>query len=104
MKISNLPIKANIEGEVIIFKLTQYSTNKRIAIIAYTDKGESYAVLTLNIPDEPLEKDEFFVKTYSENEGFADVAFKTNMFIDTGKRSKNNDPVWKLNEDTILTQ
>ncbi len=47
--------------------------NKRHAIIYYSDHPkygiEEQCVATINLPDEPLEKDEVIIKDYSENEG-----------------------------------
>jgi hypothetical protein len=52
--------------------LKQYSNN-RTAITLEDADGEPIATATVNLPDEPLEKDEVFIKNWSENEGMLDV-------------------------------
>lgn len=48
--------------------------NNRIAneLIDSTD-GDSVAMATVNLPEEPLEDDEVFIKGWSENAGIEDV-------------------------------
>lgn len=50
----------------------QYLTNGRVALVI-VDESEGYretvSIATVNIPDEPLEPDEVFIKDWSENEG-----------------------------------
>jgi tRNA A37 threonylcarbamoyladenosine synthetase subunit TsaC/SUA5/YrdC len=43
--------------------------NNRVAIQLVTNSGEPYMTATINIPKEPLGKDEVIIKNFSENEG-----------------------------------
>jgi hypothetical protein len=50
-------------------------------------QGEPFTRLTVNIPDEPLEPGEFFVKTWGENEPYIQEIRDSGLFIDTGHQS-----------------
>ena len=58
----------------------------RIAIQAVCDDGTPLAVLTVNIPDEKIKRNEIIVKAWSENERIAQDMLKTGWFKDTGRR------------------
>lgn len=65
--------------------------NLRIALtLEDPDNGEDIAVATINIPGEPLSKDEVIIKDYSENEGMletlinASIISKPVRFVQTG--------------------
>lgn len=60
----------------------------RLAITLETYIGEPFGTLTVNLPDDKLDEGEFFVKTWSENEGLAKSCMNSGAFIDTGKRVK----------------
>lgn len=69
-----------------ILDILKYS-NGRTAIRIRGDEGASIiATLTVNLPDKPINKDEFFVKTWSENAQIAKDCMNSGLFIDTGKR------------------
>lgn len=57
-------------------KIESYS-NGRIAIQYYSYEGEygpeQECVATINLPDQPLEKNEVIIKIYSENEGLYEM-------------------------------
>ena len=56
-------------------RLDFYNINNRVCLIA--DQGrEPYGKITANLPDFDLEPNEFFVKTYSENAGWAEPLLK----------------------------
>jgi hypothetical protein len=74
-----------IDGERVTLECAKYD-NGRLAIRAMAEDGIPYAVLTVNLPDADLEPGEFFVKTWSENEGIAAAAISSGLFKDTGKR------------------
>lgn len=79
--------------------------NDRVAITLYMKLGGRYGVLTVNLPDEKLEHNEFFVKTWSENQTLAKACRESKLFIDTGKRVKTGHviaEVWKLAEGVEL--
>ena len=46
----------------------RYYDNDQLAVVLYED-GEPYCDVSVNFPDLPLNRDEFVVKNYSENEG-----------------------------------
>jgi len=81
--------------------LSKYNHNNNIAIQALTE-DEVFGTLTTNI-DEPIEKDEFFLKDWSENVWVHQVlnAFPE-YFEDTGKKFNSGFvtvPVWKLKKE-----
>lgn len=85
--------------EAVFLDLHEYNNNGRMAITLVTSKGEPFCTLTCNLPDEPLEDGEFFVKTWSENEVVAKAARESKLFIDTGKRvpaGHAQAEVWRL--------
>lgn len=50
------------------------------------DDFEPWATVTVNLPEVPLEPDEFTVKMWSENEAIRQPLLATGLFEDTGKR------------------
>lgn len=42
--------------------------------------------ITINLPEQPLNNNEIFVKSYSENEGMIDFLVKEGFVEDTGQR------------------
>lgn len=61
--------------------------NDRLALqLTDVEDGSPIATLTVNLPDLPLAEGEFFVKSWSGNEGIADSCRKSGLFVDTGKR------------------
>ena len=85
MKITGTKIFAY--GEEIEMKETQYR-NKRAAIqLVSAETGEPYGMLTVNIPEFPLDEEEILVKAWSENEPYRAPALATGLFQDTGKRA-----------------
>lgn len=76
-------------------------SNGRTAIQLLDDEHFVMATLTVNLPDAKLNDDEFAVKVWSENDGISQDAFKSGLFIDTGKRISTGyviAPVWKLKQ------
>jgi hypothetical protein len=93
-----------VEGETIHLIQRLYP-NGRFAIEGVYNEYESYGPLTVNIVNESLGQDEFFIKTWGGNEEFADVAMATGIFIDTGRIVKTGfvvAPVWKLKPGVSL--
>lgn len=62
----------------------QYDNGRRA--IRLVSGGLPFAVLTVNLPDDPLEEGEIFVKTWSENAAIRDPILALGIFEDTGKR------------------
>jgi len=86
------------DGEEIILSCGVYS-NGRLAIQSFTQFGEPYAILTINIPEQELQDGEIIVKTWSENENISRAVLETGLFIDTGKRISAGfceAEIWKL--------
>jgi hypothetical protein len=64
-----------------------------------SDDGESVATATINVPEEPLAKDEVIVKDYSENEGMLDALVRAGVVEPTGRvcvSGLTQSPVCKL--------
>jgi len=80
--------------------LLEYQHGKRMAVQlmdAY-DYG-LIATLSVNLPDESIEKGEFFVKGWNENEQIIEDCRKSGLFTDTGKRVKTGfvmAEVWRM--------
>lgn len=74
-------------------------SNGRLAIKAYLANHEPWGVLTVNLPDDPLEPGEFFVKHWGGNEPLVEAALACGLFIDTGKRVETgyvHAHVWRM--------
>ena len=67
-------------------RIVENRYGNRIALDLRSMDGEPIARLTVNIPEASLEKGEFFVKAWSENERIAEDCLKSGLFWDTGKR------------------
>lgn len=66
-----------------------YANGGRLAVELVDENGESITVLSVNIPESAhlLGENEFFVKTWSENEALAEDALASGIFRDTGRTS-----------------
>jgi hypothetical protein len=58
-------------------------------IVGGDEDGEDFATLSVNMPNMKglLKEDEIFIKSYSENEGFAEAARVSGFFTDTAQRT-----------------
>lgn len=78
--------------------------NGRLALML-TEEGLPFATLTVNLPEQPLNDGEFFVKTWSENTDVVKEIMKSGLFVDTGKVAPTGfvtAEVWKFSDpDTI---
>lgn len=85
--------KITAYGEQIelTLKFSNYLLGDRLSIRAETGDGEPYGTLTTNLPDQPLNPGEIFVKTYSENAAWVPQVLKNlpELFTDTGRRVKS---------------
>jgi hypothetical protein len=63
--------------------------NGRPAVVAMEDNGEKWGMLTVNIPDTPLEPNEIIVKDYSEGATWVPQVLEKlpEVFEDTGKKA-----------------
>ena len=89
----------SFKGKTLYIMSTTYKEGNRTAIVIQDNDGCPQAVLTVNLPNQPLEDDEFFVKTWSENEEISRAALYSGLFLDTGKRVTNGfvqAHVWKF--------
>ena len=100
MKIGNVSVEVYNEVDNLYLRKQQYGMNGRTCITAHdVNNGEAFGVVTTNLPDEPLEDDEFFVKTWSENRWVPQLLTNCDLFEDTGKRVPSGFvevQIWKL--------
>ena len=95
-----------VHGQQCVSKYGLYSPD-RLAIQYICPDGERMGVLTVNIPKADLEDGEFAIKDWSENESLSVQAFKSGLFIDTGKTIPTGfteAPVWKFTNPPQATQ
>ena len=66
-----------------------YAEDGELAVTLFNDDGEELAVLSVNLPASShlLGENEFFAKTWSENEEIAEDALASGIFRDTGRTS-----------------
>ena len=86
------------KGEPLeILQSTYKGGRKAIYLIS---GGMLFATLTVNLPDQPLEEGEFFVKNWSENEEIAPwILEHTELFEDTGVAVDTGfvrAPIWRF--------
>ena len=78
-----------------------YDTNEALAVELDDEHGERFAVLSVNIPEDThlLGPNEFFAKTWSENERVAKDALASGIFRYTGRTSDDivNAQIWEFN-------
>ncbi len=73
-------------GQQLNVETAQYR-NGRLAIqLTDPEDDQSWATFSCNLPDEPLRENEFFAKTWSENEPLREPMLASGKFIDTGRR------------------
>jgi hypothetical protein len=63
----------------------EYASGRK-AFFAQTAEGEPFGAISVNLPELPLDENEFFAKTWGENEVLRAPLLATGAFIDTGKR------------------
>jgi hypothetical protein len=103
MKINQEPIEIRLYEDTYKINLTKSEyQNKRLAIVA-TDAtdGSPFGKVTVNLPEAPLNDNEFFVKNWSDG-AWVDQLLTSGLFIDTGKTESTGfckAPVWKLKEN-----
>lgn len=89
-----------VDGEQLALGVVGRYSNGRMAVGAEDKNGHAYGVLSVNLPNAGLEKNEFCVKNWSEGIELADKAYATGLFSDTGKTVSTGwvkAPVWRLN-------
>lgn len=70
-------------------RTSTYQSNDAMSVELVDENGESIAVLSVNFPESAhlLGENEFFAKTWSENEEIAEDALASGIFRDTGRTS-----------------
>ena len=98
-KIDALTFKSRLFGTAHIVTGT-YRSEGRLAVEIVDAHGESIATLSVNMPEHAhlLGKNEFFAKTWSENQEIAEEALASGHFLDTGRTSGDvvNASIWTL--------
>jgi len=90
------PLTLQYLGEETRFEMivTTYFNDRLAVVLCFTrdfdevsrsDYEESALVLSVNVPESPLRDDEFFVKTYSENEGVMEQLIEHGIIEFTGR-------------------
>lgn len=74
-----------VGSETVTVKLLHY-WNGRLAVELQCEDGEMFAVLSVNISDQPIPDGHFWAKTWSENEPLRGPALASGLFVDTGER------------------
>ena len=86
-------------GRVFVL-LSSYKNGGRPAVVLMDLNREEVTVLSVNIPNAShlLSEDEFFAKTWSENEEIAQDALASGVFQDTGRSSGETlcAPIWSF--------
>lgn len=84
----NLAFSTRHFGTATVVRST-YAENGEMAVTLFNDDGEELAVLSVNLPASSrlLGENEFFAKTWSENEEIAEDALASGVFHDTGRTS-----------------
>ncbi len=81
--------------------INNYRKGGGLAVGLIDEDNEPLAVLSVNIPESAhlLGKNEFFAKTWSENEELAEDALASGIFSATGRTSGGllNAGIWRLN-------
>lgn len=98
----NKTIDVPIGNEIFKVRLVadRYQTGN-LAILGVCEDGEPFATLTVNMPQHQhlLDKDEVFIKNWSENETFAREALMSGFFIQWGRPVPSGFvkvPIWKV--------
>jgi hypothetical protein len=89
--------KFEYDGQTISIVRTEYLRNGRAAVKLVTAKGNEFAMLSCNLPDEHIPDDQFAVKIWSENEPL--ISHCAPFFEDTGRRvvaGYCEAPVWRF--------
>lgn len=90
------------------FVRESYPDTGRCAVELFDEHDESLIMLSINIPElaHDLGANEFYAKTYSENEELARDALASGHFTDTGRRSRDflQAPIWRITPEKYFEQ
>lgn len=70
----------------LIISQRRYMNNNRVALVAQSDQGENFGVITVNDETVHLEPNEVMVKTWTENVWVRQLLGQIPAFKDTGFR------------------
>ena len=92
----------SVEYGVVKVSLFKYHDGDGIAVRLFGEDNMPLAVLSVNLPEYNwcLKENEFFCKTWSENEVLASEALSSGLFVDTGSRIDLGNvvvQVWRIN-------
>jgi len=89
---------ASTDNEPVYFDLDRYDNNKALAVELMSLDGESWAMISTNLPESAdLPTDEFFLKNWSENEEIANELVRNGIIIPTGKQASMGAKSYKIN-------
>lgn len=95
----NKTFMLNLFGEEtpVHFQLDHYRNNGALFVELWDDEGP-YADVSTNLPESSsLPPDEFFLKSWSENEEIAKELIKSGMIVSTGKVAGMGARSYKIN-------
>lgn len=88
------------QGMMLRVEYSTYCNGNGLAVVLIdTAEDETYAVLSINVPEVHLFKNQFIAKTYSENEPVAAHVLALGLFKDTGRRVQTgyvSSPIWEV--------
>lgn len=82
MDIKTLPFQNRFGSYDLALEVGSYYDNRRLGISLLCKKDvfwEPYAFLTVNLPKEPLQANEAFIKDFDENTGLLDFVLKNQL-------------------------
>jgi hypothetical protein len=89
------------ENEPVHFELDNYRNNGALAVELVTAEGESWAMVSVNLPEsDKLPKDEFFLKDWTENEKIAKELIIKKIIVPTGKQASMGARSYKINPES----
>ena len=82
MDIKSVPFQSPFGARELTVTVCSYAQNKRLAVsLLRKEEGlwKPYAFLTVNLPKEPLQENEAFIKDFDENMGLLDFVLKNQL-------------------------
>lgn len=82
MDIKSIPFHGPFGEHELTVTVCSYAQNGRLAVNLLCKEGEfwePYASLTVNLPKEPLQANEAFIKDFDENMGLLDFVLKNQL-------------------------
>lgn len=82
MEYKSLPFHGRYGDYELAAAISRYTQNNRLAVSLFCKEDgcwTPYAALTVNLPGEPLRKNEAFIKDFDENTGLLDFVLKNKL-------------------------